>query len=151
VRKPGSAFLCVLLYATESLFMSSKIEQPKTLAEYRRSHDALVRNLTSVGFIWPGTLQFRTLTCGKQRCACLTDRNARHGPYFFWTTKKKGKTVSRKISCEEAQILGDWIQNRRTIEKALQQMIQISEQVLLVSSHGKRATRSQGHAAAISD
>lgn len=110
--------------------MDKPDDLPATLAECERRQRRLSRLLSAVGFIWPGTLQRRSLTCGKPRCACHADPAARHGPYFYWTTKKDRKTVSRKLSEEEAQIIEAWIGNRRTVEAILKQMNQVSERAL---------------------
>ena len=44
------------------------------------------------------------MKCGQQRCACHQDPAKRHGPYFEWTYKEKGKTVNRRLRPEEAPI-----------------------------------------------
>ena len=117
--------------------MSNLPDLPQTLAECERQHRELSKLLASVGFIWTGTLQQRRLTCGKPQCACHRDPDARHGPYFYWTTKKEQKTVSRKVSEEEAQILERWIDNRRTVEAILKQMNQVAQQALDLLLRGK--------------
>lgn len=40
--------------------------------------------------------------CGNFNCACKRDPTRRHGPYWVWTTKVDGKTVSRWLSEHEA-------------------------------------------------
>lgn len=110
--------------------MSHLDDRPRTVQECERRHRQLLRELTSVGFIWTGTLQRRRLTCGKAQCACHRDPDARHGPYYYWTTKKEGKTVSRKVSEQEAQILERWIENRRSVEDILKRMNQVAQRAL---------------------
>jgi hypothetical protein len=96
----------------------------------RHLYSQLAKGLARTGFVWPGTLQKRMLTCGKPQCACHKDPKAHHGPYFYWTSKEQGKTISRKINQEEAEILEEWINNRRTIEAILKRMMKISEYAL---------------------
>jgi hypothetical protein len=110
--------------------MSRRPDLPQTLQECERRHQQLSTLLASVGFIWTGTLQQRRLTCGKPQCACHRDPDARHGPYYYWTTKKAQKTVSRKLSEEEAQILKHWIHNRRTVEGILKRMNEVAQRAL---------------------
>jgi hypothetical protein len=110
--------------------MPPKDGQPKVLVQYQAQYNRLVKTLLNIGFIWPGTLQSRMLTCGRSWCACHEDPQKRHGPYWYWTSKKEGKTISRKLTSKEAEIIKPWIDNRRKIEVALREMSQISQQVL---------------------
>lgn len=107
--------------------MTQKDKLFRTLVQHQRTHARLARTLAEIGFIWPGTLQKQMLTCGKPQCSCHKDANARHGPYWYWTSKKKGKTISKKLSVEEAEIIGQWIENRRRVEGTLKEMMQVSE------------------------
>ena len=91
--------------------------------EYRR----LTARLSETGFIWPGHIQRRYLTCGKPNCICHTDPEARHGPYAYWTSKKNNKTVSRLLRPDEADLLEEWINNRRTLEDIVRQMKSLSK------------------------
>jgi Family of unknown function (DUF6788) len=98
--------------------------------ECRQRYVILTQSLARIGFVWPGTVQQQMLTCGKPQCACHKDPEARHGPYYYWTSKKKGKTVSKKLSREEAEILESWIKNRRTIDATIKRMMKESEHAL---------------------
>ncbi len=110
--------------------MSPDSNQPSTLVQHQQSHARLANTLADIGFIWPGTVQKQLLTCGKPRCRCHKDPKLRHGPYWYWTSKKKGKTVSRKLTPEEAEIIGQWIENRRRLDATLKQMMQTSQRLL---------------------
>jgi hypothetical protein len=104
----------------------------RRLLQFRENHRHLAETLAGVGFIWPGSLQRRLLTCGKPQCVCHRDRERRHGPYWYWTSKREGKTISCKLSQEEVDIIRPWIDNRRQIELTLRQMLQISRRMLTV-------------------
>ena len=41
--------------------------------------------------------------CGKSICRCREDPDARHGPYYQWSGKRKGKTVSAYLSDAQAE------------------------------------------------
>ena len=51
-----------------------------------------------------GSLSERTIRCGKPGCACAHDPNARHGPYYSLTRAVKGKTQSRFLTPEQADV-----------------------------------------------
>ena len=107
--------------------MKSKQVLERRLQAHRREHRALTAELSEVGFIWPGTVQRRTLTCGKSRCACHQDPQSRHGPYAYWTTKVGSRTVSRLLTQPEADLYEEWIENRRRIETMQRKMLAVSK------------------------
>lgn len=51
-----------------------------------------------------GSLSERTIKCGKPGCACAQDPNARHGPYYSLTRAVEGKTRSRFLTAEQADL-----------------------------------------------
>ncbi len=51
-----------------------------------------------------GSLSERTVKCSKPECACAQDPKARHGPYYSLTRAVGGKTRSRFLSPEQADV-----------------------------------------------
>jgi hypothetical protein len=51
-----------------------------------------------------GSLSERTIKCGKPGCACAKDPKARHGPYYSLTHAVAGKTRSRFLAAEQAEL-----------------------------------------------
>jgi len=72
------------------------------------------------------------LTCGRADCPCAKDPQSRHGPYIYWTSKEKGRSVARLLHSPEAQILAKWVRNRQELEKALAAMKKLSQKALKV-------------------
>jgi len=52
-----------------------------------------------------GSLSERTIKCSKPGCACAQDPKARHGPYFSLTHAIGGKTRSRFLTVEQADLV----------------------------------------------
>ena len=52
-----------------------------------------------------GSLSERTIKCSKPGCACAQDPKARHGPYYSLTHAVKGKTHSRFLTAEQADLV----------------------------------------------
>ena len=100
---------------------------------YQEKYRKITAKLSDIGFIWPGHIQRRYLTCGKPNCVCHTDAEAKHGPYAYWTSKETGKTVSRMLRPEEADLLEQWIVNRRELEAVVRQMKGLSKKVFRVA------------------
>ncbi len=107
--------------------MSSIRNLNDRMQTYIEEYQRLTARLSETGFIWPGHIQRRYLTCGKPNCVCHTDPEARHGPYTYWTSKKNKKTVSRLLRPEEADLLEEWINNRRKLEAVIRQMKGLSK------------------------
>jgi len=106
--------------------------QKRALQGYERAYRKLRAELAAVGFICPGTVVSQRLRCGKPTCACQTDPDRRHGPYAYWTTKVKGRTVSRKLTPDQAKLYTQWIRNRRQLDRTLRKMRTVSEKVAAV-------------------
>lgn len=121
--------------------MTRKNLSPKTFMECQRQYSELTQILAQLGFVWPGTLQRRMLTCGKLQCPCHQDKHARHGLYFCWTSKKAGKTVSRMLTQEEAEIVEPWINNRRALNATVKRMMEISKHALALTLRAKSKAR----------
>ena len=52
-----------------------------------------------------GSLSERTIKCSKPGCACAKDPKARHGPYYSLTHAIEGKTHSRFLNAEQAELV----------------------------------------------
>jgi hypothetical protein len=50
-----------------------------------------------------GSLGERYLKCGKPNCACATNEQARHGPYFNLTRVVGGRTRSRRLTAQQSE------------------------------------------------
>jgi hypothetical protein len=106
--------------------MASREKDEELMARYEAECAALAAQLAAIRFVWPGTIQWRMMTCGKPACACHADPSMRHGPYPYWTSKKAQKTVSILLNKDEASVYEDWIANRRRLEKIVEQIKRLS-------------------------
>ena len=107
--------------------LNRRQEIKRRLQAQKREYRALAAELSDVGFIWTGTVQRRTLTCGKSQCACHQDPQRRHGPYAYWTTKVGSRTVSRLLTNVEADLYEEWVENRRRLEATQKKMLAASK------------------------
>ena len=60
-----------------------------------------------------GSLSERTIKCSKPGCACAKDPKARHGPYHSLTHAVAGKTRSRFLTAEQADLVRQQIDTGR--------------------------------------
>ena len=111
--------------------------QRQRLIQCLDRYNALKAELQALGFICQGSVQTRKLPCGNPGCRCHRDPESRHGPYHYWTRKRRGKTVGLKLTDPELAIYSEWIENNRKLERILRQMRAISARALALTS-GKR-------------
>ena len=65
----------------------------------------LTTELADAGPMRRGSLSERMVKCSKPGCACARDPKARHGPYFSLTPAVEGKTHSRFLTAEQADLV----------------------------------------------
>jgi hypothetical protein len=75
--------------------------------------------LARTGQILPGSIQQRHTYCGKPGCACQADPPRPHGPYWQWTRKSAGKTITRRLTPDQIERYRPWIENDRRIRELL--------------------------------
>jgi uncharacterized protein DUF6788 len=92
----------------------------------RARYEALQRAVQAVGPIRRGSLVRRFIPCGKPGCACQAQPPVLHGPYYQWTRKVRGKTVTVRLTPAAAQLVGEWIANGRQLNRLVAQMETVS-------------------------
>ena len=98
------------------------------LQALRARRAELAAAIAGIGFTATGTvLQVRTV-CGSPGCACHTDPDKRHGPYWQHTSKIRNKTATRRLTPAQAALYQEWIANERALRDLLAQMQQISDE-----------------------
>jgi hypothetical protein len=83
-------------------------------------------SLARTGKVLPGSLQQRHTRCGKPGCACQADPPRPHGPYWQWTRKVAGKTITRRLTPEQIERYRPWIDNDRRIRELVARLEQIA-------------------------
>jgi hypothetical protein len=107
--------------------------QPQPIAipdRYSRRFRGLKREFQQLEYFCKGTLLKRMMKCGKAECACRQDPAKRHGPYFEWTYKAKGKTVNVKLTPEVMPMFRNASQQYRKLRSLLNRLERLSQTVL---------------------
>jgi hypothetical protein len=97
---------------------------------YAQRFQALKREFEELDYFCKGTLLKRMMKCGKPQCACRQDPAKRHGPYFEWTYKAKGKTVNVKLTREMMPIFRAASHQYRKLRSLLHRLETLSQTVL---------------------
>jgi hypothetical protein len=106
--------------------MSLDTCRQRLLTQLHRDYEQLRSELDQIGYILQGSLSARRIPCGKAACACTTDIEARHGPYFQWSRKRAGRTVSTYLTPEQAALCQQWIKNNRRLDHLVSKMRKLS-------------------------
>ena len=106
--------------------MTETWTESEELESYRMRLFALREKLDHIDFILKGSILERYQTCGKPGCCCQADPPTLHGPYYQWTRKVKGKTVTVWLKKGEAVVLSKWIQNNRDFHRLVSEMEKIT-------------------------
>jgi hypothetical protein len=88
------------------------------------------QQLQQVDYFLKGTVLKRMMKCGQPTCACHRDPSRRHGPYFEWTYKLHGKTVSVKLSPQAAPLYQAATKQHRQLKLVLARMERLSRTAL---------------------
>ncbi|MBE3040712.1 MAG: hypothetical protein IMZ62_18095 [Chloroflexi bacterium] len=91
-----------------------------------QNYQQLQRALSRVGYFRRGTLLKRFMACGKSGCICQASPPRLHGPYYQWTRKVDGKTVTVRLTREQAELLAVWIATGRELDRITAQMERLS-------------------------
>jgi hypothetical protein len=100
------------------------------LTAHARNFTGLKQELQQLTYFCKGTVLKRMMKCGQQRCACHQDPAKRHGPYFEWTYKEKGKTVNRRLRLEEVSFYEAATQQYRKLQSVSKRMEQVSRKAV---------------------
>lgn len=92
------------------------------LANYERRYRDLAAQLGEIGLISSGSVTRRYTRCTSPGCKCRADPPRPHGPYWQWTRKIDGKTVTRRLTPAEAKLYREWIANDRRMRRLIEQM-----------------------------
>jgi hypothetical protein len=101
---------------------------------------ALQDQIPDIGFIALGSVIERYTVCGAPTCRCQAEPPVKHGPYFQYSRKLHGKTLTRRLTAEQAERYRGWISNRRALDHVIDQMDQLSRQIAdLMDNSSNRA------------
>jgi hypothetical protein len=92
------------------------------LSECQNRYHELATQIADIGYIAAGTIMRRYTRCANPRCRCHADPPHMHGPYWQWTTKTSGKTITRRLNPQQAAAYSEWIDNNKRLQTILEQM-----------------------------
>lgn len=100
------------------------------MQELFKKFNALKVQLRSIEPICLGSINTVYTKCGNDYCECFKDKTKRHGPYFLWTRKKNGKTISKRLSKKQVNSCKKFINNYAKLKKIIDKMLDISGSIV---------------------
>jgi hypothetical protein len=97
---------------------------------YTQRYTHLRQQLQEVAYFSKGTVLERKMKCGQPGCVCHQDPSKRHGPYWEWTYKARGKTVNVKLDSETGPLYQAACQQYRKLKALLNRLERISRTAL---------------------
>jgi len=105
-------------------------DQSAQTERHAQRFQELKRGLDQLEYFCKGTVLKRMMKCGKAQCACASDPDKRHGPYFELTYKANGKTVNVKLSPEAAPLYKAAALRYRKLKTLLSRLEKLSQTIL---------------------
>lgn len=99
-------------------------DQPTAGDEQERRR--LAERLAEIDYALPGSLGRRENVCGKPGCRCKADPPQLHGPYYLWTRKVDGKTVTRMLTDEQVLRYQPWFDNAADLRRIVRELQNLS-------------------------
>jgi hypothetical protein len=98
----------------------------RELARLRARFQQRAEELSQIGFMIRGSIIERLSRCGSTGCGCHDEPPRLHGPYWQWTSKVKGKTVTRNLSDDEVSRYREWMENAKRFDQIVQDLHHLS-------------------------
>jgi len=106
--------------------MSVSKQSKKNIENYLQEFEKYREELNDIGFILTGSIVTNYTKCYSAGCRCMKDPEYRHGPYYNWTRKIRGKTVTVRLTKEEADTLKEWADNKKQFYEIVKKMEKIT-------------------------
>ena len=97
---------------------------------YREHFAELRRQLQDLEYFCKGTVLQRWMKCGQPKCACQRDPAKRHGPYWEWTYKLRGKTVNVKLAPPAGPLYKAAAHQYRSLKSLINRLERLSHKAL---------------------
>ncbi len=115
----------------------------RQLARLKARFHEQASQLARLGFLMRGSILERFSRCGTPGCACHADPPKLHGPYWQWTSKVKGKTVTRNLSEKQKHRYEEWMDNAKRVDQIVAELYEISAQADALLREVERGQREQ--------
>ncbi|MCE5228635.1 hypothetical protein LLG95_03455 [bacterium] len=99
----------------------------------RRRHARLTARLAEPGLVLQGTI---SVVRPRRAVSADSGRAKVYGPYYQWTWKQAGKTVTVNLSAGQRRAFERAIANQRRLEQTLTALRDVSRRILELTTEG---------------
>ena len=92
----------------------------------RQKSQKIKNKINDLEWILVGSLLKTYKQCGKDNCKCMKDKKNWHGPYYIWTRKENGKTVTKTLTKIQAQYVLNAFKNMKKLNRLLEKWKEMS-------------------------
>jgi len=86
----------------------------------------VVDQLRQLDWFRRGSLLLVHNRCGNRSCRCRAEPPQLHGPYWQWTWKAQGKTITRRLRPDQVDLVRQWISNAHQLDQLIAQLDRLS-------------------------
>jgi len=104
-----------------------------------RRYQSLASKLAGTGLILQGTITERTI---EKKPVKNQDQPQTYGPYYQWTYKRAGKTVTVNLTSKQAKLYQSAIDNNRELERTINEMRKFSREICEEKTEGVKKRKS---------
>jgi TfoX/Sxy family transcriptional regulator of competence genes len=108
--------------------------------QMKRRYRSLARKLAATGIIMQGTITSRTIVRPDPQDG---GRKKSYGPYYQWTYKQKGKTVTVNLTASQVKVYQKAIDNHRQLEEIIKEMRELSREICETTTQGVKKRKSR--------
>jgi hypothetical protein len=120
----------------EAIIMK-KLDSLRTL---RQRYAVLATRLGKLGLVLQGTITKRTIV---RQDPDNPGKEKAYGPYYQWTRKQRGKTVTVNLTASQAKTYQKAIDNHRKMEKIINEMRALSLQICEATTKGVKKRKAR--------
>ncbi len=106
----------------------------------KRRYERLTARLGKPGFVLQGTITKRSII---RENPADPGKEKIYGPYYQWTRKQGGKTVTVNLTASQAKIYQKAIDNHRTMEQIIKEMRALSLKICEATTDGVKKRKAQ--------
>jgi len=120
------------------------MQTTRSIETMRRRYRRLAGRLAKLGPILQGTITERSIVRSEPKAP---GKNKSYGPYYQWSWKRNGKTITVNLTASQAKSYQRAIDNQRNMQQIIREMREVSLRILEATTTGvkKRKPRSQDH------
>ena len=108
--------------SSKKMKLSTTKRNQQLLSRIADQYKQLKKQVQKIGYVMTGSIVRRTKQCGQPGCHCHRGPKYEHGPYYQWTRKVRGKTVTKILPPDQARLYRQWIQNGRRLRRIVTRM-----------------------------